>query len=127
VQPIASRVAVGKNEASPVVVFSADVDHFEPYLKEEGDKVDRMRRRANAVVDTIGVSHVRLVIRRVEVHTVPTSREEYLGPETIWAISVGESWSLWYRGIEVDADCGLASVVVIVRGRDGTYQSQLMA
>lgn len=34
------------------------------------------------------------VIRRVEIYTIPTAREEHLCPKTIWAIRVFESWCL---------------------------------
>jgi hypothetical protein len=65
---------------------------------------------------------VRLVIRRVEVDTIPASREERLGPETVWAVEIGESWGLWCRRL-IDADCGPESAVTIVRERDLPFPS----
>jgi hypothetical protein len=63
-----------------------------------------MRGWALAVIDTTRVSHVGLVIRRVEVHTIPASREEYLCSEAIRANRVIESWCLRLtRAIEVEA------------------------
>ena len=47
--------------------------------------------RTNAVVDAVRVRHVGLVIRRVEVYTIPAGREKDLSPEAIWAVGVGES------------------------------------
>jgi hypothetical protein len=47
---------------------------------------------------------MRLVIWRVEVYAIPAGREKHLSPEAIWAVGVGESWSLWHhRTIEVEA------------------------
>jgi hypothetical protein len=48
---------------------------------------------------------MRLVIRGVEVYAIPAGREKDLSPETIWAVGVGESWSLLFRRtIEVEAN-----------------------
>jgi len=49
---------------------------------------------ALAVIDATRVRHVGLVIRRVEVHTIPAAREEHLSSEAIWAIRGCESWGL---------------------------------
>ena len=63
-----------------------------------------MRGRAQTVVDAVRVGHVRLVIRRVEVYTIPASREKHLSPEAIWAVGVADVWGLRHRRtIEVDA------------------------
>lgn len=63
-----------------------------------------MRGRALAVIDAIRVRHVRLVIGRVEVHTIPAAGEENLCPKAIRAIRVSESWRLrGRRAAEVNA------------------------
>ena len=67
-----------------------------------------MRGRALAVIDTTRVSHMGLVIRRVEVHTIPAAREEYLCSEAIRANRVIESWSLrltWAVEVEAKLIC----------------------
>jgi len=52
-----------------------------------------------------------LVVLRVEVFTVPAGREKDLSPEAIWAVGVGESWSLWFRRtIEVEANSFMSCV-----------------
>jgi hypothetical protein len=56
-----------------------------------------VRGWALTAVDAVRVGHMRLVIRRVEVFTIPAGREKDLGPEAVWAAGVGESWSLWSR------------------------------
>jgi hypothetical protein len=62
---------------------------------------------------------VGLVIGRVEVFTIPAGREKDLTPEVIFAIGVGESWSLGYpRFIEVEAGRNFRSVIMKVRRRD---------
>jgi hypothetical protein len=59
---------------------------------------------------------MRLVVRRVEVLSVPAGREENLGPETTRTMRiVGESRGLLFRRtIEVDADRVLGLVIVKV-------------
>jgi hypothetical protein len=115
VQPEASRVAICENKTSTVVQI-VEWRHAEVHFVEDRDKVDRMRRRTTAIIDTIRVSHVRLVVRRVEVDTIPASREEYLSPETVWAIGVSESWGLiHHRAIEVKANGSLVLELVIIR------------
>lgn len=89
-QSVAGRVAVCEDEAS-AVVQAVEWSHAEPYLIEEGDDVDWVRGRAQTIIDLSGVRRVRLVIRRVKVHTIPASREKDLSPETIWTVRVGES------------------------------------
>jgi hypothetical protein len=62
---------------------------------------------------------VGLVIGRVEVYTIPAGREKDLSPEAIWAVGVGESWSLRLPSlIEVEADRRFRSVIMKVRERD---------
>jgi hypothetical protein len=74
---------------------------------------------ALAAVDAVRVGHVRLVIGRVEVYAIPAAREKDLSPEAIWAIRVGESWSLRLgRTIEVDAGRSFRSIVVKAIERD---------
>jgi hypothetical protein len=93
VQSEASRVTVGENETS-TVVQRVEWRHAEVHFVEDRDKVNRMRRRALAVIEYSRVSQVRLVVRRVEVATIPATREEHLGPEAVWAVGIGESWGL---------------------------------
>ena len=72
-----------------------------------------------AAVDAVRVGHVRLVIGRVEVYAIPAAREKDLSPEAIWAIRVGESWSLRLgRTIEVDAGRSFRSIIVKAIERD---------
>jgi len=47
------------------------------------------------------VGHMRLVIGRIEVYTIPTGREKDLSPEAIWAAGFGECWSLGSRRTRV--------------------------
>jgi hypothetical protein len=115
VQSVASRIPVGENETS-TVVQRVEWRHAEVHFVEDRDEVNRMRARAKAVIDTIRVSHVRLVVRRVEVDTIPASRKEYLSPETVWANGVGESRGLIsHRAIEVKAGGSLVLEIVIIR------------
>jgi hypothetical protein len=118
VQPVTSRVTICENELTAIVP-RVEWRHVEIYFVVERYKVVRMRRRTETVIEFTGESHVRLVIRRVEVHTVPTTREEYLGPKTIWAIGVSDAWCLVPNGaIGAKADGSQESVVVVVRERD---------
>jgi hypothetical protein len=76
--------------------------------------------RTAAVVDAVRVGHVGLVVGSVEVYTIPARREKDLSPEAIWAVGVGESWSLRHRRtIGVDAGRSFRSTVIVkVRERD---------
>ena len=75
--------------------------------------------RTVAAVDAVRVGHVGLVIGRVEVFTIPAGREKDLTPKAIFAIGVGESWSLGLPGfIEVEAGRNFRSVIMKVRRRD---------
>jgi hypothetical protein len=74
----------------------------------------RVRGWAAAVVDAVGVGHVGLVIRRVEVYTIPAGREKHLGPEGRWAAGVVKSWSLRHgRTVEVDAVRSIGLIVIV--------------
>lgn len=118
VQAVTSRVTICEDELS-AIVLGVEWRHVEIHFVVERDKVVRMRRRTETVIDFTGESHVRLVVRRVEIHTVPATREEYLGPKTIWAIGVADSWCLIPNGaIGAKADGSQRSVVVVVRERD---------
>jgi hypothetical protein len=89
-----------------------------------------MRGRARAAVDATWVRHVGLVIRRVEVHTVPAAREEHLSSEAIRAIRVRESWRLRLcRAVEVNAKsiCFRMSFDIGTQRKEGADQSQEMA
>jgi hypothetical protein len=89
-------------------------------LKEDGDEMAWVRGRTATVVNAVRVGHVRLVIGRVEVDTIPARREKDLSPEAIRAVGVGESWSLRHRGtIGVDAGRRFRSIEIVkVRERD---------
>jgi hypothetical protein len=103
VQSVAGRVPVRENKP-PAVVQLVEWVHTEPHFIEDGYDVDWMRRRALAGIDATWIRHMGLVIRRVEVHTIPAAREEHLCSETIWAARVCESWCLRLsRAVEVDA------------------------
>jgi len=80
----------------------------------------RVRGRTVTVVDAVRVGHVGLVIGRVEVYTIPAGREKDLSPEAVWALGVGESWSLRHRRtMEVDAGRSFRSAVIVkVREKD---------
>jgi hypothetical protein len=104
VQSVTGWVAVREDEAT-AVVQSVESRHVEVHLVENGNEVNWVRGRAQAVVDAIRVCHVSLVIRRVKIHTVPAAREKDLSPEAVGAIGVSESWSLWCRrAIEIEAN-----------------------
>ena len=119
VQSVTGRVTIGEDEAATVVHLVERL-YAEPKLIEDGDEMVWVRGRAAAVVDAVRVGHVGLVIGRVEVYTIPAGREKDLSPETIWAVSVGESFSLRYgRTIEVNAGRSFRLIVSVkVRERD---------
>jgi hypothetical protein len=59
---------------------------------EEGDEVDRVRWWTSAIcmaVDRVG--HVRFMVWRIEVLTIPAGGEEDLGPEAAGTLVVGEA------------------------------------
>lgn len=80
---VSSWVTVGQDErllvAVPLVLEIIDRVHN---LIEDRDEADRVSRRAFAAVNTVGVGHMRLVIGRIQVPAVPTTREENLNTET---------------------------------------------
>lgn len=118
-QTVAGRVACREHE-SPTVVQLIEWVYTVPYLIEEGYEVVWMRGRALAVIDTIWVSHMGLVIRRVEVHAIPAAREDRLGPEAIRAGRVCESWCLrlsWAVEIDAKLSCFHVSLDIGIRRR----------
>ena len=92
-QRVAGRVP-GREYEPPTVVHLVVFVHGVPKFIEEGYEVNWMRGRAAAVIDATRVHHMGLVIRRVEVHTIPAGREEYLCSEAIRALCVVHSWRL---------------------------------
>ena len=88
VHSVASRIAVRGDEA-PAVVQGVEWAHLEDNLIQNGDEVDRIRGRARGKLRATGVRHVRLVVGRVEVYTVPTAREENFSSEAVWGQTKG--------------------------------------
>jgi hypothetical protein len=93
VEPVASGITLSENEGLggtvPPVKTGSGVDDF----VEDGDHVNRVSCRARAVVVRVlgRVGHVRLVVGRVEVHTIPAGGEEDLGAQAVGADLVGEA------------------------------------
>jgi hypothetical protein len=109
-QPVAGRVPVSEYEPAAGVVQLVERVHGEPHFKEDGNELDLMRIWTFPVIDATQVRHMGLVIRRVEVLTIPAGLEEYLCSKTIRAICVVESWRLRLgRAVEVDALFGFVS------------------
>jgi hypothetical protein len=117
VQREAGRVSGRQNEAAVVV---GELLRVVPQLSEEGDETDRVRGRALAVVDAIGVRHMRLVVRRVEVLAVPAGRVDTLCPEVIFTVGVDNTWGRRFiRQIVVEADRGIPRVSEVeVHGKE---------
>ena len=110
VQSVTGRVTIGEDEAA---FLGVERLYAEPNLIEDGDEVLRVRGWASTVVDTVRVGHMRLVIRRVEVYTIPAGREKDLSPKAIWAISIAETWSLRHiKIIEVNAGRSSKSITI---------------
>jgi hypothetical protein len=102
VQSVTGRVTIREDEAATARLV--DRARAEPNLIEEGDEMVWVRGRTETVVDAVRVGHVGLVIRRVDVHTIPAGREKDLSSEAVWAVGVAESWSLRHWSyIAVDA------------------------
>ena len=74
-QSVAGRVPIREYE---LPTKAKERRHTEPHLIEERHDVYWMRGRALAAIDATRVSHVGLVICRVEIHTIPAAREEHL-------------------------------------------------
>lgn len=77
------------------------------------------RRTVTPIDTTTRPSHVGLVIVRIEVNTIPTRAEEYLGPHTIGAVMIEEAVTLSPVGVPrmiiivVETDIGDSSRVWI--------------
>lgn len=61
------------------------------YFVEDKDEPFGMRFGASAVIHATRIGQMRLVIRRIEVHTIPVRRGEDLNTKTIWAVAQGET------------------------------------
>ena len=84
------RVASGKDVGTfTPIVEAADGNDL---LVEDCDGVDRVTRGARSAVEVVhGVSHMRLMVRTVEIHTIPALREENLETKAVLAlVNVGE-------------------------------------
>lgn len=116
VESVSSWVTLGEDEwllgTVPPVKPIGRVDD----LVEDGNHVDWVRSRAGAVVvGVLGwVSHVRLVIGRIKVDTVPAGWEEDLSTKTVWAGLVRQVVALGGSSTVIKADerNGLAGKVV---------------
>lgn len=115
-ESVSSRVTLSKDKwllsSVPPLKLSSRVND----LVEERNHVDRVGSRAWTVVVGVhcGVSHVRCVIRRVEVYTIPARREEHLGAKTVRAGLVRQSIVVAGGAtvIEANETNGLAGKVV---------------
>ena len=90
VVPITGRVAVGENPGTRAPIIEL-VDGDE-HLVKEGHEVDGVAVGAITVVEVLdGVRHVRLMVRAVEIYTIPALREEDLVTDSILAlVHIGE-------------------------------------
>lgn len=112
VQSVTSRVTVREDEAA-TVVYDVELLYAKQNLKEDRDEMAWVRGRTATIVNAVRVGHVGLVIGRVEVYTIPARGKKDLSPEAIWAVGVGESWSLRHRRtIEVNAIHSFRSIVI---------------
>lgn len=118
VESVSGWVTISEDEwllgSVPPVEPSSGVDN----LIEEGNHVNRVRSRAGTVVvGVLGrVSHMRLVVGRVEVYTIPAGREEDLGTKAIRAGRVWETAGVAGDSVVVEANeaDGLARKVIRV-------------
>lgn len=117
VEPVASWVTLSKDErlAVSVPLVLEIVDAVE-HLVEERDHVDGVGVGALAVVQRAAhrVSHVRLVVSRVKVHTIPARWEEDLSTKTVRAVCSRHARGLRTRSgvIEAHEADGLGSKVI---------------
>ena len=112
VQSVTGRVTV-REDKTATIIYDVELIYAKQNLKEDGDKMARVRGRTATVVNAVRVRHVGLVIGRVQVYAIPARGEKDLSPEAIWAVGVGESWSLRHRRtIEVDAVRSFRSIVI---------------
>lgn len=103
VKPVSSGITHGPDEwlavAIPHVLELVDVPQN---LVKDGDKMNRMSvGTAPTVVRTYWIGHVGLMIRSVEILSVPARREENLRSKTIGTIHVREARGLGISGILV--------------------------
>jgi hypothetical protein len=107
VESVSSGITHGKDKGLAISIPHVGklVDVVQD-LVEEGNHVNRVRGRARSVIGgtAAGVGHVRLVIGRVEVHTIPAGWEEDLGTETVGAVGGGHSPGLGRGGWIIQAD-----------------------
>ena len=93
-------VTVGQNPGTGTPVW--ELVNGSKHFVENRNDVDRVRSRAGTVVVVgSGVRHVGLVVGRIEVDTVPASREEDLKTHTIGAVVVEEIGTLSPVGVVV--------------------------
>ena len=88
-----SRVTLSKDELSPI---QSDFANAVQDLIEQMHKLNRIPRRASAVVDGRHVGYV-AVIWQVLIDTVPARLELYLSTETIIAVCHIHLWRLGIR------------------------------
>lgn len=88
---VSGWVTVRQEERLLVVVpHVPEIIDREHNLVEERDEADRVSRRAFSAINTIGVGHMRLVIGRIQVLSVPAAGEENLKTESIIAVLGGK-------------------------------------
>ena len=92
----AAEIALAEDEAAAGLLL--DVGDAVEHLEEEVHERDRMRGRADAVVDPGQVGHVRVVLF-VEVDAVPAGLELDLGPQPVGAVRVGHQRGFRLRGV----------------------------
>jgi hypothetical protein len=122
VESVASRVTLSEDEGlSATVPHAAKVTDVVVDLVEDGNQVDRVSVGALAAVvaTTDGVRHVRLVVSRIEVDTIPARGEEDLSAETIGAVLSRETIAGAGTATVIEANeadslrCEVASVVAL--------------
>lgn len=98
---VTSLITVGENKWLLVTVpLVAELIGVPCDFIEERDEALWVRWWAASRIDTVWVGHVRLVIWRVEVDTVPARWEEDLSAKTVWAVDVWQLVGLWSRNSE---------------------------
>jgi hypothetical protein len=92
-ESITSRISIGNNKRL-LIAIPFKVRCIEDNLVEDRDKSLWKSRRASACSNTSRVSHMRLVVRAIEILSIPARREENLSTETARAFDVWQTMGL---------------------------------
>lgn len=90
---VARRITIGEDPGGSARGVEGEVLDVENELVEELHDLDRVAGRAITVTITVTIGrpcHVRFVVGRVKVYSIPAVREVDLSAHTIWAVVVEE-------------------------------------